>query len=348
MRRLISLLLFLTVILGGLWIGGESLIARELRKLTQADLGFSAASVTPLRQINAVGVALKDASVQGPFGALNVPTSRLWVSPLSPLRVQLDLPDRAALDLGDGPLPLDLTTPRVNARFLAMSEFVPGNVHLSSGPLRLDGVPLAQAVSVDAQLARLGGGAPRRAATGYDVNWRIDGLDPAALPQLQRAAQAFNVAGPVTFNGQGRLWLDTPATPGTIAQGLPRLAGVQINQADLRMDGMSARVIGRLEADAQGRASGALAIYSRDATPMLKVASNAGLIPERALKLANAMIRSISAMPMPDQDPQSPAAAGGLVYPTPQDGELRLPILFADGRMSLGPIPLGPAPQLLP
>lgn len=351
MRRLISLLLILALLLGGVWIGGETLIARELRKLTQADLGFSAASVTPLRQTSAIGVTMRDAWLQAPFGVLDVPAARLWVAPLSPLRAQLDLPATAALDLGDGPMPLELTAPRVEARFLALSGFVPGTAHLSWGPMRLDDTPLAEAVAVDAQLAKLGDDSPPGALAGYDVTWNLQGLNPAALPELQRMARAFELAGPLSLNGHGKLWLDQAPTPGALAQAMPHPSGLRIDQADLIFGSVSARVVGRIEADDQGRATGALAIYSRDATPMLEAAAKAGLMPERALKLANAMIRSLSAMPMPDEDAQNEHVIGNdgeLTYPEPADGELRLPILFADGRMSLGPIPLGPAPRLLP
>ena len=53
------------------------------------------------------------------------------------------------------------------------------------------------------------------------------------------------------------------------------------------------------------------------------------------------MLRAVSTMPLPET-----AAGETANWPAPAPDELRLPILFSDGRASLGPIPLGPAPQL--
>ncbi|SMO51948.1 DUF2125 domain-containing protein [Paracoccus laeviglucosivorans] len=357
MRRLITLLVLLALIIGGLWLGGETLMARELRKFSAQGLGFSAGQITPLRNPGRMGVALRDAEIQTAALRVTVPQATLSVLPAVPLRARLDLPTTASVDMGNGPMPLELTDPQIDARFLALSGFVPERAHISSGPMRLDDAPLADALRLDAELTTLGADAPRVAAAAYDVNWQLQGVSPSAMPQLAQIARAIDAAGPLTFTGNGRVWLDTSPTPTALAADRPPLpTGIRLEQSELRMGNVTARLIGRIEADADGRAAGVLAIYSRDAGPMLDSAAESGLIPKRALLLANTMMRSISAMPMPGEtthDPAEDPAAGTVVapaitYPKPQEGELRLPLIFADGRMSLGPIPLGSAPRLLP
>ena len=45
-------------------------------------------------------------------------------------------------------------------------------------------------------------------------------------------------------------------------------------------------------------------------------------------------------------DQPGQAAAGSDAPPNPEAGELRLPITLQDGRMSVGGLPIGPAPWL--
>ena len=121
----------------------------------------------------------------------------------------------------------------------------------------------------------------------------------------------------------------------------PQVAGLRIDGAELRLGDLSARAVGQLAADAQGRAQGLVALYTRDANGLIEAGAAAGLIPENARRLAGTMLRAVSTMPLPETASEETAD-----WPAPAPDELRLPILFSDGRASLGPIPLGPAPQL--
>ena len=350
MRRLLSLLLLLALLLAGAWIGGETYAAAQLRQLSAAGLGFQAQSVSPLRNLHRIGIRLQDPQIQTIFGRIEAPQAVISVLPLNPMRARLQLPPTLALDLGQGPMPLELTDPRIETRLQPLAGFAPRWAHLSSGPVALDGRPLASGLSVDARMAALDAEAPQDAAAAYDVTWRLDQFDPTAFPRLADMADGIGGAGPVMFQGKGRVWLDTAPTPAALAAiPAPMPNALRIDEAQLSIGRLTARVIGQIRPDDQGRATGALALYSRDATPMLEAAGESGLIPKNAVRLAGAMIRSISAMPMPgEQTDGAPAAPGVMTYPRPEPGELRLPLIMADGRMSLGPIPLGPAPQLRP
>ncbi len=340
MRRLILLFLVLILVLAGSWLGGESLLIRELRRLSDAGLGFSAAAITPLRDAGRLGAHLREVTLAGPQGSLSVASADLSLRPLSPTTARLDLPATAIVDLGAGPQALGLTAPQAWSRFRPLSGFAPGAAHLASGPMTLDGAALAEGVALTAEPAGLGPDAPPGSVSAYDLRLALSDLSPAALPQLASAAQALGIAGGLTLTGQGRLWLDGRPTPGALAVAPPQPTGLRLDTADLRFGRLSARVVGQIRPDAQGRAQGAIAIYTGDATAMIEAAASAGMIPRNAVRMAGTMLRTLSAMPMPDADGAAPD------YPRPQSGELRLPILFDQGRTSLGPIPLGPAPLL--
>ena len=60
MRRLLVLAVVFVAILAGLWLGGETLLARQLRKAAAQDPGFQIGAVTELRELRRIGVHLTD------------------------------------------------------------------------------------------------------------------------------------------------------------------------------------------------------------------------------------------------------------------------------------------------
>lgn len=340
-------LLILAGLVAGAWLGGEALAVRELTRLSQAGLGFQAASVTPLREPARIGVHMTEIGLSAPQGQLRLPEADLSVRPMSPMVLRLDLPAKAQLDLGAGDQELGLTQPLASLRLQPLSGLVPGRLGLSSGPMTLDGVPLADKLVLNAKLAHLGHDAPAGSVTAYDVNLSLQGLSPQALPDLAGAAQALNISGTLALIGQGRLWLNEAPTPGMLAEGAIRPSGLRIDNAEVQFGPLTARVVGMLRPDAQGRTEGALAIYTADAAPVLDAAAGAGLLPGSVVKLAGTMLRSLSAMPMPGEGETDPTQVHSIDWPAPAAGELRLPILFANGQMSFGPIPLGESPAFM-
>lgn len=334
-------LLIVAAVLAGLWLGGESLAVRELTRLAQAGF-FQAGAITPLREPGRIGVHLTEVGLTAPVGRITLPEADLSVRPLSPMVLRLELPAQAQLDLGAGAQALGLSDPRASLRLQPLSGLVPGRLGVSSGPMTLDGAALADGLVLNARLGHLGHDAPPNSVSAYDVNLAVQGVSPQALPQLAGAAQALNVSGTLALIGQGRLWLDRAPTPGVLAQGNPALTGLRLDGAELQFGPLTARVLGMLRPDAQGRIEGALAIYTADAGPVLDAAAGAGMLPNSVVRLAGTMLRSLSATPMPGEGDAS--APQPIDWPAPTADQLRLPILFANGRMSLGPIPLGAAP----
>ncbi|MBC7156360.1 MAG: DUF2125 domain-containing protein, partial [Rhodobacteraceae bacterium] len=111
----------------------------------------------------------------------------------------------------------------------------------------------------------------------------------------------------------------------------PRLAGVTIEAAEIAWGALRLSAQGRVAIGPDGRPDGRVEIDIAGWRALPPLAVAAGLIaPARADTFA-AMLAVLAGGP--DAAPDAPA---------------RLPLVFAAGRMSLGPFPLGPAPRLPP
>jgi hypothetical protein len=89
------------------------------------------------------------------------------------------------------------------------------------------------------------------------------------------------------------------------------------------------RAAGELEVDASGIPEGDLSIRAENWRDMIDMAVNAGLLPERMRGTAEGLLDVVAGL---SGDPEV------------IDAELG----FSNGRMFLGPLPLGRAPRLLP
>ncbi|MDS9468154.1 DUF2125 domain-containing protein [Paracoccus sp. MBLB3053] len=352
MRRILILVGFITVLVSGIWLGGESLLARQIRELASTGPAFAVEDVTPLRDLGRIGVRIDKPVFSGPSGNLSLEAADLWIRPLAPSVAELGLPQQARLELMDGPHDLGLTDPQVRMRFMPLSGFVPAKVEIGSGPVTLDEQDLASAISLIAERAETGTDAPASSLAAYDLLVDLDAVQPRAVPALAMLVAALPEGGPLSVAGKGKVWLDREPTAKALAMiPQPALTGLRLDEVQIAFGPVSARAMGEVIADAQGYAQGAVAIYTSDAEAMLDSASESGMIPGSASRLARSMIRAISGLRMPGEatDPAEAAAAPArMVYPEARAGELRLPIIFANGKASLGPVPLGAAPRLRP
>ncbi|MFT4012967.1 MAG: DUF2125 domain-containing protein [Paracoccus sp. (in: a-proteobacteria)] len=349
MPRLIAALILLALGIAGLWLGAETLLARQIRDLSAAGAGFHAGGTAPLRRTDRIGVALTDVAVKTPLGVIAAPQAQLFLRPMSPTTLLLDLPPQISLDQGNGPQPLTLSDPRIQVRLRLMSRLAPDRLHVSSGAMTLAGLPLARSLTLDAVMVPLGGDAPHGSGSAYEMALDLTGIEPAPLPPLAQAMAALGIAGQGAASAQARLWLDRAATPAAIATAQPRLTGLRIDHGQLSLGGLNTRIAAYLRPDAAGLAQGALAVYTSDADRMLDAAAVAGWIPEGVVKLTGTMLRGLSGMPLPGEaEAADPGQPHPMTWPKIQAGEVRLPILFSQGRTSLGPLRIGPAPVLAP
>lgn len=320
MRRLLLWLTVLALLLGGLWLGAERLLAREMRRIVAEVPELQIGTLHELRRPGRIGVTAVGVAVETPSARLALPQAQAWVSALQPTVIRLALPPTAMLDTRAGPVTLGLSDARagLGLRVLAGAEF--NRFEARSGPMTLDGKPLAEAFDVTARLAE---------DSGYDVTLALRDLAPEAL------GNPLPLPGTLNLRANGRVWLDRAPSPKTLTpETAPQLTGLRLDGSEISLGRLRARVLGEVHADAQGRAQGVLAIYSPDARPMLDAAAAAGLIPQRVVLLAGAMLTNIAALPLPE----------GADFPAAAAGELRLPLVMANGKVSLGPVTLGPAP----
>ncbi|MFN3273100.1 MAG: DUF2125 domain-containing protein [Paracoccus sp. (in: a-proteobacteria)] len=324
----------------GLWLGGETVAADRLRQHIAQSPALDAASVTPLRSPEGMGLRLEAPAVGDARAGLALPWARLLLSPTSPTTLQLDLPPEGRLTL-DGRVH-DLTAGAAQALLSVapLRGMVVDALHIEARDLRIDGMALARQIDLDLAMQRLGHDAPRPARASYDADIAIDGMAQAGLSQL--GLQAGELPGDLSAQGVVRLWLDGPLRPGQARP--PQLVGGQTDGLTLASGDLSARIVARLAADEAGFAQGRVALYTRDAGAIVDHMAELGLIPDGARLLLRAGLSQLGRAGFAQGDAPQP----GPDFPEATGDELRLPLLFQDGQMFLGTVPLGPAPRLLP
>lgn len=330
MRRLLAPLIVLALILGGLWLGGESLMTQQLRRIAAGQPAAELGAVQELREPGRIGVRALALGMQTDLGRVELPQAELWLSPLRPTELRLALPPGATLDPGSGPVALGLGDAAARLRVQPLNGLAMASAGIEAGPLTVEGAALAARLHANAVQRDLDADAPEAAAAAYDLELDLDDLEPGLFATLP-------LPGRLSLAATGRVWLDALPRPATLdPDRAPLPVGLRLDDAELRLGAVQARILGRIEADAQGRAQGRLVLYTRDAEALLQAAATAGLIPTRVVTLAGTMLKNISDLPLPED--------AGQDFPPPAEGELRLPLSFAEGRTSLGPMVLGPAP----
>lgn len=338
MLRLLTGLAVLLALVAGLWLGGETLAARRAAEAVARSPLVEAAAVTPLRRLTGFGLRLDAPVLRGPGAAISLPWAELSAAPTAPFTARLVLPEEGQLQLPGATVAIAAAAPAASLTVAPMRDMAVDAAQLSLDALRLDGVEAAGQVRLDAQLRRLGHDAPLAARAGYDVSVSAEQLAVELLALLGLDATAL--PGPVSANGAARLWFD--AAP-RLQEGAPapRALGFQTAGLDLASGDLTVRVVGRLAADEAGLAEGRLGVFTRDADAIIGQLVALEVIPGGAALLLRAGLGQIGRAEFPEGSYAGPA------IPAAGTDELRLPLSFADGQMSLGAVPLGPAPRLL-
>ncbi|MFD1883140.1 DUF2125 domain-containing protein [Paracoccus pacificus] len=362
MRKLLIVLVAIAVVLGLAWAGTEWLMANRLRNLAETDPGFEVQQVRMLRDPARIGVQmtaprLGDTEAEGWAAS----SAMLWLSPKALNQLSFSPSDDQTLTLAGRQVPVQMQAAAGSVRFSPTLSMAISNLTAGTGPVSVDGAPLMQAMRLDAELVPGGYDAPKGAGATYRSRLTLTGLDPVVL-----TGQPLPVPGNLTFEGQADVWLDHAPARDLFSEGLrpPRLIGLDLEQSQLSLGDLSARVMGRVTGDDTGRPSGVVMIYTKDADRLVQAAADAGLIRQNMVPLAMTAVRTLAAsgsepVEKPPADPDAnPALADiptGLqqpkrdttpTFPAAAEGELRLPLHFQDGQIRLGPLPLGPAPVL--
>lgn len=339
MRVLFGLMLLFLLAVAGVWLGSESWLARQVADMAGQRDDLDLAEARPLRDFRRIGLHLTEPAVKGAGRGLALPSLDLWISPVSPTEIRLDLPQTARLTDAGRDHVLDLSGGAAALRLAVLHGGAVRRASAQASMLRLDGAPLAETVSLDAAMASLGHDAPRDARAGYDLQLSLVGLNTDALAAA--GIPDLALPGAVSVTGPMRLWLDGILDLGVIsgAAPAPQVTGMRSGGLEVSIGDIRARLAGQIRSDGDGRMEGRLAIYSHDAGAVLRAAGEAGVIPTEGAMLASALLAGLGRMPFP-----AGSEADGLDMPEPTDGELRLPLVMRDGRLLLGDIDLGAAP----
>lgn len=341
MRRLLVLLAVFALILSGVWLGAETLLARKLRAMDQQDASIRIGSVSELRELDRIGLHLDNLHVDDVNGSAQLPMLEAWIAPTSPATGHLGLPPQIALETPAGPFLLGLSETQASLGLRPFDGLSIGHVELHSGPLTLNDTALAEGARLAAELTEAGDAAPPGAMASYKLLATVEGLSPGLLapdfpPEL----------GLLQLDIDGQVWLDGTLDPGHLSpETRPASVGLKIASARLNLGQITARVMGQIQPDAQGLTQGRIAVYTGDGRHLLEAAAQAGLIPQQAATLGVPILDKIASIRMNHAGSTEAASdPGGFDFPEPAANELRLPLTFQDGRMSLGPLPLGAAP----
>lgn len=163
--------------------------------------------------------------------------------------------------------------------------------------------------------------------TSYDISalahtmtppeaWR-ERLDPAAvLPDEITLVRATFVAE-----------FDAPWDMRAIEQARPQVTRLEIEEINAEWGDMLFRASGTLEVTAGGVPEGDLAVRAENWEAMMDLAVNAGIVPEQMQTTAEAMMRVLAGM-------------------SGRPENIDATLSFSNGRVFLGPLPLGQAPNL--
>lgn len=148
--------------------------------------------------------------------------------------------------------------------------------------------------------------------------------DPALIAAL--AGQSALPATFDTFHIEAELGLDGPLDR-SFAQTRPSVTSLSLTATSLRWGNLHLTGTGGVTADANGYAEGEIALTLENWREALPIAIATGLI-------------AVDVLPTWENALEILAAQSGA------PNTLSLPLSFRNGRMSLGPLPLGPAPRL--
>ena len=241
------------------------------------------------------------------------PFAQVFAMAWKPWHVIAVLPGGQKLTLGDQVLTLD--TPKVEAslRMAPESALPPREARLEWESL---GVSSSQGWTIST--ARLFGAAVQTEDQALKLWLQVDdlmlpeGSDLGGLgPQVK--SLRFDARLPL---GAPLAWEDEPL-----------IQGADIRNLDLSWGGMELEGSGVLSADPNGQAQGTLTLRITGWQALPDMGIDLGLIQPG---LRGGVMGALQGMADAGEDP----------------AELVLPLVMKDGRMSLGPIPLGPAPYL--
>lgn len=339
MRKLLFLLIAMVALWSGYWFVGSNAVRDGVtgfftdaaaQGLVAENTGVTVAGFPNRFDLTIDGLRLADPASgtawEAPFVQVFAMTWKPWhIIAAFPPEETVTLPDQAVKITSDG---------------MKASLRARPSTDLPLAEVRLAGTSLALASD---QGWTLGMGDftvglradPALGDAGYELGFDLAPLtpDPAFLAALKAVSIPDLPASdlPATVESLwGSVYLSFSAPLDRHAgEAKPFLTRVEVNQFNFAWGQLAASAKGLVQADDQGFAAGEITVdvTNWDRLPALLVAAGA-VTPEMAPTIARGM--------------------QALAAQTPEPTVLSLTLKLADGRMSFGPFPLGPAPRMIP
>ncbi|WP_147125857.1 DUF2125 domain-containing protein [Shimia ponticola] len=143
------------------------------------------------------------------------------------------------------------------------------------------------------------------------------GVDPSG--RIPDTFQTFTLDAVVSF--------DKPWDRFAVERARPQPTKIDLKDFDAQWGQLELRAVGTLDIDAQGTPEGRITIKATNWREIVTLGEAMGLLPETIIPTVNRVLEVMAGLSGPPHT-------------------IDTPLTFANGRVSLGPLPLGPAPKL--
>ncbi len=335
MSRLIKLLLVPAVILIAVWYVGETLIADRVKKILVND-GAITGQVSALRDPARFGVGLEGLHLIGATWTADLPRLELAARSTRPNQFAANLPDSMTLTVLNQPLTLGLANPAMELDLSPLTRMAPKRLLVTADQITLDGTPVVDDLRIAGNLLGGDSESPEGAQAGYDLDLRLGQLDAQAVPAALPPALA--ALGPLSVEGQARLWLDDVPTPTNLAAGItPAVRGLSTDRFSISLGKARFDLSARIAADDGGTLDGPVAIYTRDAQLLIDNLQAAEVITSQQAVLMMGFIRNAA---------NSTSAAVADAFPDAAPEELRLMAELHQSWLQIGGVPVLRVPAM--
>ncbi|MBA3911306.1 MAG: High-affinity K+ transporter ATPase chain B [Rhodobacter sp.] len=329
MRKLLFLLIFVAALWSGYWVVGSSALRNGAEEwfAEQSASGMTAEKTAltvrgfPNRfDLTVEGLRLADPQTgigwEAPFAQLLAMTWKPW-------HIIAALPPQQTIRLPDEDIGIESEGLRASLRAKPATDLPLAAVIVESGAF-LATSTLGWTTGADAAVASIV--AVDGQSGAYDLALDVKGLapDPALMDRLTTDSGLPGTVAVIRLLARATL---TAPLDRNVGETQPQLAALQLTDTLVTWGDLSVVASGSIAPDAEGYAAGRIEIAVTNWERLVPVLVASGAIKPELSQTVQNMLAAL-------------AKEGG------DPAILKLPLVLAEGRMSLGPLPLGPAPLM--
>ncbi|MEJ6403269.1 DUF2125 domain-containing protein [Yoonia sp. 2307UL14-13] len=324
MRRLTILVAVLAAIYSGYWFVGSRTLANGIAS-AQAEIRTSGWDIA-YADLSTIGFPSRfDTTVTAPTVAppdgmwmWQAPFLQIFALSYAPNEVIAVFPDEQTFRMGRQTIAIQSQDLRASAAVKASTAlaFRDATVEMDAATATSDA---GWAIALNSALIAMRG--QEDTENAYDVYADIDELrlPQDAIARIDPDGVLTSTIDNLTIHGA--VQFDQPLDRNTAE---PRITGIALSSLNLQWGGLTINGDGAITVDEAGVPEGRVTLKTRQWREMIELLVNAGLIRPGMAGMVTNTAQSLAA----------------------SDGTLDLPVSFQSGFMSVGPIPLGPAPRL--